>query len=42
MGRTKLIESPERLWELFLQYKKHAKENPIIVKDWVGKDAETV
>jgi hypothetical protein len=42
MGRPKLIESPERLWELFTEYKESAKKNPIIVKDWVGKDAETV
>lgn len=42
MGRTKLIETPEKLWELFVAYKKHVKENPIIVKDWVGKDAELV
>lgn len=39
---TKYIESPEKLWELFLAYKKEVKNNPVIVKDWVGKDAETV
>lgn len=42
MGRFKLIETPEILWDLFTRYKKHVKENPIIVKDWVGKDAEPV
>lgn len=42
MGRHKYIESPERLWELFLAYKKEVKSNPVIIKDWVGKDAEEV
>jgi len=39
---TKKIETPEKMWELFLAYKKEVKDNPIIVKDWVGKDADTV
>lgn len=39
MGRTKLIESPEKMWELFLKYKEEVKLNPFLVKDWVGKDA---
>jgi len=39
---TKNIETPEKMWEYFLAYKKHIKENPIIVKDWVGKDAMDV
>lgn len=42
MGRHKYIETPERLWELFLAYKKEVKSNPVIIKDWVGKDAEEV
>lgn len=42
MGRTKLIETPEILWEYFVKYKKEIKEKPIIVKDWVGKDATDV
>ena len=42
MGRPKYIETPERLWELFLAYKKEVKSNPVIIKDWVGKDAEEV
>lgn len=42
MGKPKYIETPERLWELFLAYKKEVKSNPIIIKDWVGKDAEEV
>lgn len=39
---TKYIESPDKFWELFLAYKKEVKNNPVIVKDWVGKDAEAV
>ena len=42
MGRPNKIHSPEHLWELFQAYKKHTKENPFIVKDFVGKDAEMV
>jgi hypothetical protein len=42
MGRHKAIESPEKLWEYFLAYRKEVKDSPIVVKDWVGKDAETV
>jgi hypothetical protein len=39
MGRTKYIETPEKLKEYFLSYQKETKNNPFIVKDWVGKDA---
>ena len=42
MGINKSIESPDKLWEYFLAYKKQVKDNPIIVKDWVGKDATNV
>lgn len=42
MGKKKYIETPELMWDYFLQYKKHVKDNPIIVKDWVGKDAQDV
>jgi hypothetical protein len=42
VGKRKYIETPEKLWDLFTQYKNHVKENPIIVKDWVGKDAMDV
>ena len=30
------------MWELFLKYKKETKDNPILIKDWVGKDANMV
>lgn len=39
---TKYIESPEKLWEHFDNYRKDVKKKPIIVKDWVGKDATDV
>jgi len=42
MGKKKYIETPEIMWEHFLAYKEHVKSNPIIVKDWVGKDATDV
>ncbi len=45
MGRphgTKYIETPEKLWELFTNYKKEVKGNPILVQDYVGKDADEV
>jgi hypothetical protein len=41
-GRPKLVESPEQLWKWFAEYNKAIKANPILVKDWVGKDAEMV
>jgi len=42
MGNKKLIETPEKMWQLFAAYKKHVKDNPVIVKDWVGKDSDEV
>mgnify|MGYP003436248667 FL=1 len=42
MGLHKAIASPDILWNHFLDYQKKVKDNPIIVKDWVGKDANTV
>jgi len=42
MAKHKYIESPEKMWELFLAYKEEVKNKPILVKDWVGKDAEPI
>jgi hypothetical protein len=42
MGKKKYIETPEKFWELFVNYKKEVKANPIIVKDWVGKEGDEV
>lgn len=40
--KQKYIESPEKLLEHFDKYRHHIKNRPIIVKDWVGKDADMV
>ena len=40
MGRKKLIETPEKMWELFEAYKKEVKSNPLIVHDFVGRDGD--
>jgi len=53
MGRTKLIETPEKMWELFTTYKKEVKDNPIMLveqkrgntilpKDLSNVDSETI
>lgn len=42
MGKNKYIETPEKMWELFTQYKAWVKDNPIKVEDYVGKDAQRV
>lgn len=36
---TKGISTPELMWKLFTQYVQHVKDNPILVQDYVGKDA---
>lgn len=42
MAKKKYIESPEILWQHFADYRRQIKQYPIVVKDWVGKDAEEV
>ena len=42
MGKHKYIETPELMAELFNEYKKATKAKPILVQDYVGKDAEMV
>ncbi len=42
MAKHKYIETPERLLEYWDEYVKFVKSKPIIVKDWVGKDAVDV
>ena len=39
---TKLIKPPEKMWELFLEYKEHVKLNPRIKVEYVGKDGDRV
>lgn len=41
-GRDKLFTSPDLVWEAAVEYFEHCEENPILEKDWVGKDADTV
>ena len=42
MGKNKYIESPEKLWELFIKYVEDKKNKPKLVQDFVGKDATEV
>ncbi len=42
MPPVKAIKKPEDLFELFLAYKTKVKGDPILVTDWVGKDADKV
>lgn len=40
--KQKYIETPEKLWELFKEYRAFAKNTPILVHDYVGKDGVSV
>lgn len=42
MAKHKYIESPEKMYELFTKYKEWVDSNPILVEDYVGKDADRV
>ena len=42
MGKNKYIETPDKMWDYFSSYKLERKANPILVSDWVGKDAIAV
>lgn len=42
MAKHKYIETPEKMWELYSEYKDWIKSNPIKVHDFVGKDADEV
>jgi hypothetical protein len=42
MGKTKYIETPDQMWEYFESYKQETKDDPILVDDYVGKDATNV
>jgi hypothetical protein len=41
-GRSKLIETPEKLYGLFNDYKLWVTRNPVTIEDYVGKDAQLV
>jgi hypothetical protein len=38
MGKQKYIETPQKMWQLFCEYKSHIKNNPIRKQIFVGKD----
>jgi hypothetical protein len=42
MGAPPLFDTAESLWDAAKQYFKWCDDNPIRVKDWVGKDADQV
>ncbi len=42
MGKHKYIETPERMWELFLAYVTDTKTNPRVKIEYVGKDGDRV
>ncbi len=42
MAKHKYIESPEKMWELFVAYKAEVVNTPILIQDFVGKDGEEV
>lgn len=42
MSKEKAIETPELLWEMFTSYKQWAENNPRLIEDYVGKNAERV
>jgi hypothetical protein len=39
---VKKIETPEKMWDLFEQYREWCKANPYRVHDFVGKDGKSV
>jgi hypothetical protein len=42
MAKNKYIETPDKMWELFLSYQEQTKNNPKLVHDFVGKDGNSV
>lgn len=42
MAKTKYIETPEKMWQLFDEYRGKTKNDPIEVQDFVGKDGDEV
>lgn len=41
-GRDKLFATPELLWEAACEYFEWVDNNPLVKKDWVGKDGDEV
>jgi hypothetical protein len=42
MGKNKYIETPEKMWELFIEYKKFVKDNPRYIYQLAQKLGEPV
>tara|TARA_R110000796_G_scaffold91360_2_gene195453 strand:+ start:312 stop:719 length:408 start_codon:yes stop_codon:yes gene_type:complete len=42
MAKKKYIESPEKMWQLFLEYGAEVSDHPITVKDFIGPKAIVV
>ena len=42
MPKHKYIETPEKLWKLFLDYIEHERSNPMYKVEYVGKDSNQV
>ena len=42
MAKNKYIESPEKMWQLFVEYLDNTKSNPKKKNDFAGKDADEV
>lgn len=42
MGKPKYIETPERMWELFTEYKDSVKSNPRKKVEYVGRNGDKV
>lgn len=40
--KQKYIETPEKLWELFLAYVEHEADNPMYKVEYVGKEGQRV
>lgn len=41
-GRPKAIPEPDIMWGIFLNYKEYIKSHPVLIQDFVGKDADEV
>jgi len=42
MSKNKYIETPIKMWDLFLFYEKDVKKKPFLIHDFVGKDGNGV
>lgn len=42
MPKPKLIETPQDLWALFIEYRTEVKSNPRTIADYVGKEGNRV